>query len=49
LLDGGVLPEREALPYSGLAVWLDRGSGLARGLDHHPTRPPKGRVIPPLV
>ena len=28
LLGGGVLADREALPNSGLAVWLDRGSGL---------------------
>jgi len=31
LLGGGVLPDREALPSSCLAVRVDRGSGLARG------------------
>ena len=40
LLGGGALADREALPNSGLAVWLDRVSGLARGFDHPPTRPP---------
>jgi len=44
LLGGGALADRQALPNSGLAVWLDRGSGLARGFDHRPTRPPKGKV-----